>query len=225
MDNRRQRAAFFGRIPEEEIANLTMHTMEADLRFIYKMGDKIDPKRIDKMHVVKAVEDKSLWMLRCLIKHRMDVTINNNAALLIAAQRGYHLIVKELVQYCDPTVPDNYALRWACLNGHGLVVTELLNSRKVDARCNQNDPLVLAASRGHVTVCKELLNWGVKPDRRSYEWARAHKPVRDLFVEYGYKTIMTSQISAPRRREWTGKRSSRVNSNDENEQPMFAMDV
>jgi hypothetical protein len=101
----------------------------------------------------------------------------------------------------------------------------LLNCPGVDPRCNQNDPLVLAAAKGHVNVCKELLNWGVRPDARAYNWARTHKPVCDLFVEYGYKTIMMGRAGAVQRtREWTGKRSSRVDSNDENEQPIFVMD-
>jgi hypothetical protein len=218
--DRQCRTEPFGCIPEEETAMLNMNAMEADLRHIYK------GKKIDEQHIVRAVEEKCLPMVLCLIKHGVNVKINNNAALVIAAQRGYHLIVKELVQHCDPTVPDNYALRHACLNGHSLVVKELLNCPGVDPRCNQNDPLVLAAAKGHVNVCKELLNWGVRPDARAYNWARTHKPVCDLFVEYGYKTIMMGRVggAGQRTKEWTGKRSSRVDSNDENDQLIFVMD-
>jgi ankyrin repeat protein len=211
MERQRQRAKQFGLSMGTE--TLDEQAMEADLKHIYK-GGKIDP-----VHIVRAVEEKSLAMVSCLINKGIDVTVNNNAALVTAAQRGYHLIVEKLVKHCDPTVPDNLALRWACHNGHASVVVILLKCRGVNPTCNQNEPLALAAAGGHVAVCTLLFNYGVKPDRRAYELAsrKKHEPVCDLLVQYGFKTMLGVGSGIVKT---TGKRRSR---NDE-EEGVFVMD-
>jgi hypothetical protein len=216
MERQRQRAKQFG-LSDETFTTHTLNeqAMEADLKHIYK-GGKIDP-----MHIVKAVEEKCLTMVSCLINKGIDVTVNNNAALVTAAQRGYHLIVEKLVKHCDPTVPDNLALKWACHNGHASVVAILLDCPGgVNPTCNQNEPLALAAAGGHVSVCTLLLNYGVKPDKRAYELAylKKHKPVCDLLVQYGFKTMLGVGSGIVK---MTGKRWSRV---EENEEGVFVMD-
>lgn len=92
---------------------------------------------------------------------RLDLAVNDNATLKMAACHGHTGIVRMLLRVhgVDPSVGDNLVLRKAAARGHLGVVQELLalpTSRGVDPAARSHEALRAATLHGHERVADLL---------------------------------------------------------------------
>ncbi|KAJ3318063.1 hypothetical protein HDU76_000944 [Blyttiomyces sp. JEL0837] len=90
---------------------------------------------------------------------KVDVTIDQNAALRYSCRNGFLGVVKVLlkVKGVDPGACDNEAFRSACKNGHVGIVNVLLRTGCVDPTACDNEGFREACKNGHKEVVKVLL--------------------------------------------------------------------
>src|SRR5690242_3602714 len=94
---------------------------------------------------LSAVLQQSLYLYTVLIfrysivstilkDKRVDPSADDNYALRIACQEGFHKIVKLLLRHpnVDPTVRGNICINFASANGHWKVVRLLMQDKRSD---------------------------------------------------------------------------------------------
>ncbi|RDA93623.1 hypothetical protein CP533_6182 [Ophiocordyceps camponoti-saundersi (nom. inval.)] len=129
----------------------------------------------------------------------MNLLIQNEVSpLLLAAEDGYHAVVRLLLDSpIDPDARDEAGrtpLSWAAYKGHHEVVKLLLGSSRVNTESMdyafQQTPLSWAARQGHEAVVKSLLDAcpGINAEQNSLAWAaeRGHETVVKLLLDHGW---------------------------------------
>lgn len=89
----------------------------------------------------------------------IDPSMNDNAAIITAAARGYTEVVHFLLSdsRVDPSAQNNAAIRQAAAQGRAEVVALLLNAARVNPADEDNEAIRHAALRGHTEVVRLLL--------------------------------------------------------------------
>ena len=112
--------------------------------------------RTHKIGIKKIMQlgEVETWMYLC--KNGLDVTANNNDALIWAARNGYLDVVEYLHENgADITAEDNEAVRWAAAYGH-LEVVKYLHKNGADITAQNNAAVWWAARNGYLEVVKYL---------------------------------------------------------------------
>ena len=129
--------------------------------FIEKETDHyIREEHRDKTPVFcRAVINNNIEVVKELLKRGFDPSVDNNYTIQYASLKGYHEIVKLLLQdsKLDPSVDGNYPIRASSQNGHYEVVKLLLRDPRVDPTVNGNSAIQSASKNGHLEVVKLLL--------------------------------------------------------------------
>ena len=112
--------------------------------------------RTHKIGIKKIMQlgEVETWMYLC--KNGLDVTANNNDALIWAARNGYLDVVEYLHENgADITANNNYAVRFAAGNGR-LGVIKYLHKNGADITAGDNEAVRRAAAYGHLNVVRYL---------------------------------------------------------------------
>lgn len=110
-----------------------------------------------------VIESGHFSLVRFLLQDgRLDPSIENSAALLIASRRGYTKIVELLLQdgRANPASQNNGALFTAAHNNRYQVVELLLKDGRSDPRILSDLPLRRAVEEGHPKIVELLLQDG-----------------------------------------------------------------
>ena len=120
----------------------------------------------------------------------IDITANDNSAIIWASENGHLKVVKYLVsQGADVTADDNYAVQLASENGH-LEIVKYLVRHGADVTANNNYAVVWASTNGYLEVVKYLVSQGanvISGDNYAVQQAseNEHKKVVEYLVSQG----------------------------------------
>lgn len=113
-----------------------------------------------KRDLRSAFDLDSVEMVQCLLrKQEFDPSIDDNAAIRWAAERGHLELVTALLRdiRVDPSARKNDAIQLAAQNGHVAVVECLLKDSRVQPEDNVNQAIRSASANGHIGVVDLLL--------------------------------------------------------------------
>jgi ankyrin repeat protein len=154
--------------------NLVINAVEGGdiniLKLILNLNKRLNVEYPDDdgtYSITVAVQKDNISMVKYLIEDaEVDVTvgdpvssINNNAPIIIASEKGHLEIVKILLMNpnIDPSADDNLAIILASENGNTSVVKLLLTDKRVNPSACSDDAIIRAAGNGHVDIVKLLL--------------------------------------------------------------------
>jgi hypothetical protein len=109
--------------------------------------------------IVKLSGEGDSNSVSVLLEAKVDPTIKNNSAVLLASANNGVEVVKLLMEdeRVDPSYVHNWAIRKASRNGNSEVEKLLLADRRVDPSCDENKPIKAGSRSGYIEVVKLLL--------------------------------------------------------------------
>lgn len=134
---------------------------EADTASSFSFASSYSSSRasVDNYSIIDAVESGNLNQVEFYLGRGHDPSINNNSAIIKAAELGHIDVVETLLNHprVNPADQNNAALRKAFRNHKLSTVKVLLNHPKVNPAVNDNEILVYSAIYGYGEIVFLLL--------------------------------------------------------------------
>jgi hypothetical protein len=141
--------------------------MEKDFNYFYVGGNPKNQFKIFKYVsgnnfelLFKSTQKGELNLIKEAVKRGVDIHVDGEYAIRLAAEAGYLDGVKYLVSLgANIHILDEDALMWACKNGH-LEVVKYIVSLGANIHARKEYALKNACEGGHLDVVKYLVNLG-----------------------------------------------------------------
>jgi ankyrin repeat protein len=157
------------------------------------MGDGLTLNAALECAFIFGCEKNKPKIVKLLLDHGADPSINNNKWIINATSNGYNEIVELLLKHpkTDPSVKRNLVLKFACLRGDVNLVALLLRHPKVNPTDRENAAFKIAACNGHLHIMKLLAS-----DNRIYLSVERNVAVKLAYYN-GHENIVNYLLDHP----------------------------